>query len=138
MSLSSIASSVPFHFDTVVRDEGVQVIRFSGSFTLNSYQEPIYSGFAEKKADKMLFANLRAEDRQYLPEGNRNDQLLIGFLPTKTPTFVGELIGDKVQEHVYEVVQVTRLPFGESKAPYQRVLIRRIDNPFPGSSLFIV
>lgn len=123
MPLSDISSSVSFWYDSEIKDEGTQVFVFSGTITENAYGEKIPGdkSWTGSYMTEALMTEITPTERQFLPEGNRNDEVFNFFFPTGSEAVIGDkiLISDLSTE--YEIIQETNFPMAAGSNPFHKV-----------------
>lgn len=124
--MSYISDSVAWHYDSKIKDEGSFTYLLSGSIPLNDYGEAIPSNinYNGSYLDNVLFTPFNPKERQFLPEGIRNDSLLNAFFATGSPIYTGMHVMISGTTQVYEVIQVTDLGFAGNTKQYNKAIIR--------------
>lgn len=125
MGVSYINEAVAWHFNAKVKDEGTFCYIYSGTNLLNTYGEQVGYSWTGSYMTEVLLTPLRPNERQYLPEGNRNDEVLNAFFQTGSFVAIGNRVMVSGTNNDYEVIQLTEIQLGDSSIPYIKSIVRR-------------
>lgn len=128
MSMSYIADSVAWHYNSKIKDEGNLTYIYSGTIPLNSYNEaiPDTMNYTGSYLDRVLFTPLNPKERQFLPEGTRNDDLLNAFFTTGSTLANGTQLKISGTTTTFEIIQLTQFQFAGNVRPYQKATVRSL------------
>lgn len=77
MATSFAASALPFWFNQKMKGEGTRILVQSGTIVANDYGEKNPDDFtlAGSYFSRAIFSPITEQERQLLPEGNRDDEI---------------------------------------------------------------
>lgn len=108
MATSFAAAAVSFWYNKKINDEGSVVLISSGNISENDYGEKIPGDFIVSGSyfSRGVFTQLTEKERQFLPEGNRQDAVYNIFLETGSTLNIEDRIQISGTINQYEVVQL--------------------------------
>jgi len=123
-----IADSITTTYNDVLKQYGSNVLIFSGAKpTLDSdYGHVTGTTWGGSYFSQGFLVPLTANERQFLPEGYRTDEVL-SFLGKTNVYFA---IGDQIQvsgtSDTYEIMQLTDLKMIEDSVVYKKMTVKKI------------
>lgn len=108
MATSFAAAGASFWYKKRLSDEGTVVLISSGNITENDYGEKIPGDFTVSGSyfTRSIFAQLTEKEREFLPEGNRQDAVYNIFVDTGSSLNIEDRIQISGTANQYEVVQL--------------------------------